>query len=72
MQAPQTPSPLTLPPSVECPGAPVKKGKNNVLVGFSSSLNLGPIFKRDIDDRFTTPPRQRTVPRNTAPQRKKK
>ena len=71
---PRTPSPLlTLPPAV-CPGAPVKKGKNPdyVPIGNFADLNLGPTLERVNNERFTTPPRQRPVPRNISPKRKKK
>lgn len=66
-----SPSPLTLPPSV---GAPVKNrnNPNSVQLGYAAVLNLGPTFKRVNDERYTTPPRKRTVQINTKPQRKKK
>ena len=68
---PRTPSPLRLPSAVKYPGAPVKKGNNPdyVPIGNNSALNLAPTLERVNNERFTTPPRQRTVPRNFSPQR---
>ena len=65
----RTPSPLRLPPV--CPGAPVNNGNNPdyVPIGNFAALNLGPTLERVNNERFTTPPRQRTVPRNLSPQR---
>ena len=69
---PRTPSPLRLPPAV-CPDAPLKNGTNRdyVPIGNFAALNLGPTLER-VNERFTTPPRQRTVSRNLSPQRPEK
>lgn len=69
---PRTPPPLRLPPV--CPGAPVKNETNQDYVppGYDTALNLGPTLERVDNERFTTPPRQRPVPRNMSPKRKKR
>ena len=70
---PRTPSPLRLPPV--CPGAPVKNETNQDKQEYDPpgnfALNLGPTLER-VNERFTTPPRQRTVSRNLSPQRPEK
>ena len=66
---PRTPSPLRLPSAVKYPGAPVKKGNNPDYVPIGNSVRQCLFPKDGNDKRFTTPPRQRTVPRNLSPQR---
>jgi len=71
---PRTPSPLALPPVQQYLGAPIKNGNNPnyIPIGNIVAINLGPTFDRVNDERYTTPPRQRAVPRNMSPKRKKK
>jgi len=58
MQAPQIPPPLTLPPVVKCPGAPIKKEKNPnyVPIGYSVCKCLYSKDEYPDDDGYETPP----------------